>query len=247
VSSRRARPSTLLRAVRLSLAAAAGAALLPTASVAQTSMLPTLVTSHIAEGVVHNRLVPLGGAAQPHTGAWTTERRFTDDGGTPAVLQVMTIGAPGHLSVDSLLFDRATLLPIWERFHGAATRIVSFAGRHVTGRITRPDSADRAIDVTTAGPAYSGTIDDVIVQSVPLTPGYTVVISCTGGEAVEIDTIRVRRRERVPTRAGPGEAWAVDLVYPTGSETLWLDPATRAIVRHIYTRADHSQLEMISN
>jgi len=164
-------------------------------------------------------------------------------------MQVMTGGARGREYTDSLLFYRATLRPIWEHLHsGGMTTVLSFDGAHVKGRVTRTDSAARQIDLTTAVPSFSGTIDDVVVQSVPLVSGYHVVLPFVGGAGVvDLDTIRVRRRERVSTPKGPRDSWAVDLSYPSGSETLWIDAETRAIVRHIYTVKDHSQREVVTS
>ncbi len=162
-------------------------------------------------------------------------------------MQVMRGEGAGHEYTDSLLFYRATLRPVWEHLHrGGQTTVLSFDRTHVTGRVTRIDSASRPIDLTTATPSFSGTIDDVVVQSVPLASGYHVVLPFVGGGVVELDTIHVRRRERISVPNGVRNAWAIDLSYPSGSETLWIDPATRAIVRHIYTLKDHSQLEVVT-
>lgn len=240
------RSSDQLYATRALLFAAVSFAFIAAVAAAQSTVAPVFVTSHIVEGVVHNRLVPIGAARPSRTSGWTIERRFTKYRGSPAVIQVMTFGALGHETVDSLLFERSTLLPIWERSHGGMTRIVSFAGTRVTGRVTQKDSADRAINLTTRTPSFSGLIDDVVVQSVPLVQGYVIVLPCVGGDAIEVDTIRVRRRERVSTSNGAHDSWAVDLSYPSGSETLWIDPTTRAILRHVYTKKDHSQLEVVT-
>jgi len=234
--------------------ACSSVSLLLTASfaTAQSTSAPTLATSHLAEGIVHSRLVPLARAKAPNstsTTSWVTERRFVEYRGSAAVMQVITGGTRGHEYADSLLFYRATLRPIWDHLHrGGMTTALSFDGVHVTGRVTQKDSAARRIDLTTGIPSFSGTIDDVVVQSVPLVSGYHVVLPFVGGDGVvESDTIRVRRRERVPISNDSRDAWAVDLSYPSGSETLWIDPATRAIVRHIYTLKDHSQREVVTS
>lgn len=223
--------------------------LLASIATAQSAPAPAFVTSHLAEGIVHNRLIPLARAKTSSTTSWVTERRFTEHHGRPAVMQVMMVGAPGHVHTDSLLFDRATLRPIWEHLRGDGTAtILSFDGTHVTGRLTQKGSATRAINVTTTAPSFSTTIDDVVVQSVPLVRGYRVILPFVGGSgSVESETIRVRGRELVATAKGARDAWAVDLSYPSGSETLWIDPATRAILRHIYTLKDHSQLEVVTS
>lgn len=216
---------------------------------AQTASGPALVTSHLTEGIVHYRLIPLAHAKASSTTSWITERRFTEYRGRPAVMQVMTIGGAGHVHIDSLLFDRATLRPVWEHLHGGGmATLLAFDGTHVTGRMTQPDSASRPIKLTTATPSFSSTTDDVVAQSVPLVSGYHVVLSLVGGDgSMQSETIRVRRRERVSVSNVTRNAWVVDLSYPSGSEVLWIDPTTRAIVRHIYTLNDHSQLEVLTS
>lgn len=216
---------------------------------AQTASGLALVTSHLTEGIVHYRLIPLAHAKASSTTSWITERRFTEYRGRPAVMQVMTIGGAGHVHIDSLLFDRATLRPVWEHLHGGGmATLLAFDGTHVTGRMTQPDSASRPIKLTTATPSFSSTTDDVVAQSVPLVSGYHVVLSLVGGDgSMQSETIRVRRRERVSVSNVTRNAWVVDLSYPSGSEVLWIDPTTRAIVRHIYTLNDHSQLEVLTS
>lgn len=233
------RRASLLGGTWLMLSAAAAAA--------QTTAAVPLVTSHLSEGVVHYRLVPLAGAKVPRTAAWTIERKFSTYRGNPVVIQVTTVGPSGHETIDSILFEHVTARPVWEHVHGGMTTMLAFAGKHVTGRVMQKGSADRAISLTTTVPSFSGSIDDVVVQSVPLVRGYTVVLPFVGGDAVEVDTIHVRERERVSTATGAHDAWAVDLRYPSGSETLWIDPTTRAILRHIYTLKDRSQLEVVTN
>jgi hypothetical protein len=164
-------------------------------------------------------------------------------------MQVMTVGTSGHIRTDSLLFDRATLRPIWEHLRGdGAATTLTFDGAYVTGRVTQKDSATRTINLATGTPSFSTTIDDIVVQSVPLVEGYHTVLPFVGGDgSVQSEAILVRRRERVSVPKGLYDAWAVDLSYPSGSETLWIDPATRGIVRHIYTLKDHSQLEVVTS
>ncbi|MEO7043044.1 MAG: hypothetical protein ABI035_12340 [Gemmatimonadaceae bacterium] len=216
---------------------------------ARSTSEPVFVTAHLTEGVVHYRLVPLTSAKASSSSSWVTERRFTEYRGSPAVLQLMTVGASDHVHTDSLLFERTTLRPIWEHLHGGGmATFLSFNATHVTGRFMQKDSAARAINVTTTAPSFSSTIDDVVAQSVPLVRGYHVTLPFVGGDgSVQFETIRVRRKERVSTSKGARDAWAVDLSYPSGSETLWIDAVTRAIVRHTYTLKDHSQLEIVTN
>lgn len=136
---------------------------------AQSPSAPALVTSHLAQGIVDSRLIPLARAKAPSITSWVTKRRFMEYCGTPAVMQVMTGGARGHEYTDSLLFYRTTLRPICDNLHsGGMTTVLSFDGPHVKGRVTRRDSAARQINLTTGVPSFSDTIDEIVVQLVPL-------------------------------------------------------------------------------
>jgi hypothetical protein len=214
---------------------------------AQTGSPPPVVTtSHLVEGTVTYRLVPIAGAKMPGTRGWSIQRSFIDVGSTAAVLQVITVNRREHLTVDSTLFARATLRPIWEHVHGATTSLLAFDGTRVTGTVARGDSSRRAITFTTMVPAFSSSTDDMVVQSLPFAEGYQVVLPFMGEDDVEQDTIRVRRREPVKTTRGVRDAWTVDLLSPGSTETLWIDSSTRAILRHVYTfTAAHSQYELV--
>lgn len=214
-------------------------------SPAQSNGAPVFDTSHLTEGTVHHRLVPMTGASVARSTGWSISRTFITAGGAPSVLQVTTHQSSGGQSTDSLVFDRATLQPIWEHLHGRTNMSIAFAGTHVTGWISRGDSAERAIDLTTRVPPYSGAIDDVVTQSVPLVQGYQIELPFVAGEVIEADTIRVQHRERIATSHGSRDAWVIALAEPAATETMWVDAATRAILRHVYTlRRDGSQLEL---
>lgn len=220
-------------------------ALVPSIALAQAAALPELVTSHLAEGVVHYRLVAIPEAKARRTTEWVTDRRFIKYRGTKAVLQVMTVGSGDHATIDSVVFDRMTLRPVWEHVYGAFSVTLAYAGTGVTGRVAMRDSADRTVNLTTSVPAFSGSIDDVVVQSIPLVQGFQAVFPFINGGGVEIDTIRVRGREQLPSSTATNRPWAVDLAYPYATETFWIDPIRRTILRHIYTiRKDHSMLEV---
>ncbi len=193
-----------------------------------------LTTSHLSDDSVHYRLVPLNGASVPGTSGWTIGLRFVKYGSRPAVMQVMTVSTRGGESSDTLLFDRATLLPIWEHDHGQTNVRLSYGRRHVTGSISSTGAAARAIDIVTPTPAFSTTSDDIVTQSLPLAMGYHVVIPFVAEDRVEYDTVKVQRSEDVRTATGVRAAWVVTLAEPNTTELLWIDRIDRHVLRHVY-------------
>jgi hypothetical protein len=202
-------------------------------------------TSHLAEGVEHYRLVPLNGAVRVRTTAWTTTRRFVSHRGAQAVLQV-SVFVSGDTASDTLLFDRQTLRPIWEHLHGPTTSLAAFDGRHATAQITPSGSGSHTVTLECNSWCLSGTIDETVAQSLPLRNGYRVVLPFFNGASIENDTLRVRNRVQLDIDGKARAAWPVDLAYENTVETLWIDPATRRILKHIYTsRKDHAQREVV--
>jgi len=93
----------------------------------------------------------------------------------------------------------------------------------------RLGSAEQPVDVEIPGFAYSSTMDNTVVCALPLRPGYAVVLPFWDGDHLEMDTVRVRALGS--TSAGP---WVVQLVEPYATETLWIDRASRRLLRHVY-------------
>jgi hypothetical protein len=202
-------------------------------------------TSHLAEGVEHYRLVPLNDTARVRTTSWTTTRRFVTHRGAQAVLQV-SVFVFGDTASDTLLFDRQTLRPIWEHLHGPTTSLVAFDGRYATAQITPRGSRTHTVTLECTTSCLSGTIDETVAQSLPLRKGYRVVLPFFNGTSIENDTLRVRNREQVDINGKARAAWPVDLAYETTVETLWIDPATRRILKHIYmSRKDRARREVL--
>lgn len=189
------------------------------------------------------RLVPEN-STPPDTTSWTVERRAAESD-TLTALQVMTASSHGRTTIDSVLFDRRTLLPLWERSHGGVTESVRFGGPWLVGSMV--DSAGTAHPFTIASPgfAYSSVMDNVVVRSLPLAPGYTAVVPFFDGGQLELDTVRVASAEQTNPPAGGPTPWLVTLAEPYVVESLWIDPRSRRIVRHVYTsRADGHRLRV---
>ena len=144
-------------------------------------------------------------------------------------VQVMTSVSGGDTAVDSVLFNVRTLVPMWEHAHGRQSWDVAFDTARITGHVSSSGAADTPIDVKIPGFAYSSTMDNTVVCALPLRAGYTVVLPFWDGDHLEMDTVRVPALGNNST--GP---WIVQFVEPFATETLWIDRASRRIVRHVY-------------
>lgn len=194
---------------------------------------PVLVTPSLREETTRFRLEPEG-RTQPDTTAWSVERRFVTEAGRRMALQVMV----GRTTVDSVLFDPSTLVPSWEHSHGSRAQNVAFSPTRITGQVSTGGSPARSIDVAIPGFAYSSTMDDLVVRSLPFTPEYCVALAFWNGDHVEIDTVRVRSQRATHKTVGDKTAWVVDFVEPYSTETMWIERASRRVIRHVYTWRD---------
>ena len=192
---------------------------------------PSLDVRALGEDAVRYRLVP-DGRTERDTTTWTVTRR-AEPGSRGLALQVMSSVSRGDTAVDSVLFDARTLIPLWEHAHGRESFAVHFTQTLITGWLREPGSSARDLHASTRGFAYSATMDNVVVRSLPLAPRYQTVLPFWDGDRLELDTVRVR-----PLGAPGTGAWVVDFVEPYAVETLWIDRATRRVARHeyVYTR-----------
>lgn len=180
------------------------------------------------------RLVPLG-HPQADTTRWTTERRVFHDSGGPWGLQVMVATGHDHTTTDSVRFDPGTLALQWERTSEPSA--VRRSGARLVGTV---DSglARRTVNLPASGPVYSSSMDNVVIEHLPLAEGYRAVLTFWDGNHLERDTVRVRGRE--------SHRWVVAFAEPYAIETLWIDSTSRAVTRHLYTwRRDGTQSEVV--
>lgn len=188
---------------------------------------PVLAVRGLQEAGTHFRLVPDGRRTRDTT-SWTVARHLVDPSRGLA-LQVMTSVSGGDTVVDSVLFDARTLVPVWEHAHGRQSWDVAFGSARITGHVSKSGAADTPIDVEIPGFAYSSTMDNTVVCALPLRAGYAVVLPFWDGDHLEMDTVRVPALGN--NSAGP---WVVQFVEPYATETLWIDRASRRLLRHVY-------------
>ena len=183
------------------------------------------------------RLVPLG-RTQPDTTRWRVERRVMHDGGGTWGLQVMIATRAGRTTRDSVRFDPMTLALMWERSSGPSPTAVTVSGSHLAGTLGSGRSR-RPLAAVVSGPVYSSTMDDFVIQRLPLAVRFRRVLDFWDGNQVERDTVRVR--------AGGAKDWVVEFGEPYAVETLWIDRASRRITRHRYQwRRDGTQSEVVT-
>lgn len=85
-------------------------------------------------------------------------------------------------------------------------------------------------------------MDNLVVRSLPLAPRYQTVLPFWDGDRLELDTVRVR-----PLGVSGVAAWVVDFSEPYAVETLWIDRATRGVLRHEYVyRRDGSRSHVVT-
>lgn len=194
----------------------------------------------------HYRLVPRG-RTQSDTTEWSVEQRPVTDHRRVAALQVMTSRRGSAVTVDSVVYDPRTLVAFSERTFGADTQVVAF-GERATGWQSTSTSSQQTLDVSTPGFVYSSTMDNLVIRALPLSVGYKRVLPFWDGGRLEMDTVEVRASGEANADSAAAREWIVDFGEPYAVETLWIDRATRRIVRHVYTwRRDGTSSEVIAS
>lgn len=188
------------------------------------------------------RLVP-SDRSEVDTTEWTTE--YYRDGST-GVLQVMFANVHGRHSVDSVLFDSATLRPVWERTHTPEmSAAIAFDSAYVRAEIRRGSNPVELTQLPLSTPMYASTMDDIVVSHLPFALGEQTVLRFWSGNRFETDTIKVAAYQ---SRGGTasGGTWTIQLFEPGTIETLWIDEVSRLISQHRYKRrSDDAESELV--
>jgi hypothetical protein len=209
-----------------------------------------LVPVRLWDATTRYRLVPRE-RPQPDTTTWTVSRRPGPDSphsdSQPRLgFQVMVSTSRGRRSVDTVAFDAATLRLAWEHLHGTTSTFVRFDGAQLLGDSIRSDSTPRRFRLDAPRITYSSTMDNVVIQRLPLRPNYTIALPFWDGDHVEVDTVRVRDEKYPTPRSGKPGVWVVDFLEPYAIETLWVDRRSRRVTKHVYAwRGDGSHSEVV--
>jgi hypothetical protein len=242
MTSRLARLSILLSCAAL-LAAAPPAAPAPPPA-------PSPPTLAIGDGAISGRhLEPYSNAwmfsvrrpdgQQVDQGIWSDVLRRREIGGRSLLerVQGMTYGN-GLMSATINRFDPDTLAPVTSEQHTPDGRVVkrSFAGRHVSSRITpSPGAPEQIHEADMPVPVYdfNGGMYGMLLAAQPLRLGYHGVLPAIAEFTDDYDTVpfRVVRRERVRAGyLGPTETWVVEVGEPTAM-TFWISERPPYIIR----------------
>ena len=229
--------------ILLSGAAAIGAAPAPTPAPRQ----PTLA---VGDGAISGRrLTPYTNAwmfsvrrpdgSRVDQGIWSDVLRRRDLGGRSVFerVQGMTYGN-GLMSSTINRFDPETLAPVTGEQHTPDGRVVkrSFAGRHVSSRITpAPGAPEQLHEADLPVPVYdfNGGMYGMLLAAQPLRLGHRGVLPAIAEFTDDYDTVpfRVVRRERVRAgHLGRVGAWVVEVGEPTAM-TFWISERAPYIIR----------------
>ena len=156
----------------------------------------------------------------------------TATGGTDTWTFVNTIDTPRGTSRDSLVADRASLLPLSRHQIGPSTLDLTYTGpsaadraasgtMNVSGERTMGDRSV-SIDTRLDGPTLAGGIHDVLaLGAMPLSPGFRAALRVFSpqDQATKRAEFAVTGTETVETPAGSFETYAVDLNVGDGYVT----------------------------
>jgi len=231
--------------ILLPSALAIGAAPAPTPALRQ----PTLA---VGDGAISGRrLTPYANAwmfsvrrpdgQQIDQGIWTDVLRRREMGGRSLWerVQGMTYNN-GLMSSTINRFDPDTLAPVTAEQHTPDGRVVrrSFAGRHVSSRITpSPGAPEQVHEADMPVPVYdfNGGMYGMLLAAQPLRLGYRGVLPAIAEFTDDYDTVpfRVVGRERVRAGyLGPTDTWVVAVGEPTAM-TFWISERAPYIIRLI--------------
>jgi hypothetical protein len=178
-------------------------------------------------------------------GTRTVVRRVIEQPGGVRLLEVeQRFPGGGGEIVDTALADLRTLRAIAHRSHQPSrTMRFDFVGDTAVGLVSAggptPDSARRVDTVHQAlgGPIFDSNVLDLVVAALPLAPQLRIELPFfiyeRGGRVPMPVAVRERARVGFPV-FGEREVWVVTVGVPGAPATIWVDTATRAVLRVRY-------------
>jgi hypothetical protein len=179
--------------------------------------------------------------------AYHLEEHLVDAGGRPGLLIVKHSLTPSYHFEDSLLLDRAGLVPLWEHMQNQkATLTLTYDGARVRRTRSVPDSVLVRSDTTYDTRVFAFNEQELVLRSLPLRAGYAAILPLysEGSDSLEKDTVTVLKG---PTPApGSAAAWTVRFADPAIVEVYVIDDRTRQIISHeIQGRRSSGRLRVV--
>jgi hypothetical protein len=214
----------------------------------QSGVVPG-ITVHVAptagsDTVVYRRTITRSGQ-DTIAGTRTVVRRVIDGRNGARLLEVeQRFPGGGGEIVDTALADLRTLRAVAHRSHQPArTMRFDFVGDTAQGSVSArgaaPDTAPRveAVHQAIGGPIFDSNLLELVIAALPLAPQFTAELPFfiyeRGGRVPMTVTVRERARVAFPV-LGEREVWVVTVGVPGAPATVWVDTATRAVLRVRY-------------
>lgn len=184
--------------------------------------------------VVFRRSITRGGV-DSITGTRTVVSRVVTGQGGARLLEVeQRFPGGGGEIVDTALADLGTLRAVAHRSHQPRrTMRFDFVGGVAEGSLS--DSG--AVRQELGGPIFDSNVIELVVAALPLKPEFAVELPFfiyeRGGRVPMPVAVRERARVSFPL-LGEREVWIVTVGVPGAPATIWVDTATRAVLRTRY-------------
>jgi hypothetical protein len=196
-----------------------------------------------SDTVVYRRSITRGGVDST-AGTRTVVRRVVagPDGARLLEVEQRFPGGGGEI-VDTALADLRTLRAVAHRSHQPKrTMRFDFVGASAEGTVSASGGAAdtarlEAVHQSLGGPLFDSNVLELVVAALPLGPGFTTELPFfiyeRGGRVPMPVAVRQRARVGFPV-IGERDVWVVSVGVPGAPATVWVDAATRAVLRVRY-------------
>lgn len=237
-------PTLLLLAASLALPLCAACGGAPPAGSVVPGLLVAAPVVPGSDTVVFRRVVSRGGQDSV-AGTRTVVRRLVKGAESGPLLEVeQRFPGGGGEIVDTAVADLRTLRAVAHRSHQPKrTMRFTFAGDSVEGTVMAAGAAAGApspaesVHQDVGGPLFDSNLLDLVVAALPLTADFKAELPFfiyeRGGRVPMAVTVRERARITFPV-VGEREAWVVAIGVPGAPATLWVDTASRVVLRVRY-------------
>ncbi len=174
-------------------------------------------------------------AAGPQTMSFSADRVVKEEGNTWVVTD--TAKMPMGEATDTTTVQKGTLVPVKRVVkQGPMTIDLAFAGGKATGSMAM-GAEPKPVSADLGGPLFAdGNAAHLSIAALPLADGYQVTFRNFDVQKQKpaLKQAKVTGAEEVKVPAGTFQAWKVEVTSAEGdpgSTTLWIDKATRKVVK----------------